>query len=38
MPRLVQYWICRLSVLEAAEVGPPWLLTRRGGRSPGAAA
>ena len=33
MPRLVQYWIPRLSVEEAAEVGPPWHLTSNGGFS-----
>ena len=34
MPRLVQYWMPRLSVEEAAEVGPPWHLTINGGFSP----
>ena len=35
MPRLVQYCMPRLSVLEAAAVGPPWHFTSNGGFSPG---
>ncbi len=38
MPRLVQYWIPRLSTLEAEAVGPPWHLTTSGGFSPGGGA
>ena len=38
MPRLVQYWMPRLSVEDAAEVGPPWILTTSGGTSPAGAA
>src|SRR3990170_3002310 len=33
MPRLVQYLICELSTVEVAPVGPPWLITNKGGSS-----
>ena len=32
-PLFVQYWIDKLSELLVAPVGPPWLITRRGGFS-----
>ena len=38
MPRLVQYWVESERVLEAADVGPPWLLTSTGAFSSAGAA
>ena len=35
MPRLVQNWLPKLNAVDAALVGPPWLFTSSGGRSPG---
>jgi hypothetical protein len=37
MPRLIQYCTSSESVLEAAEVGPPWLITSTGAFSPSGA-
>src|SRR5215210_7212177 len=33
MPRVVQNWTARLNDAKVDEVGPPWLITTRGGRS-----
>ena len=38
MPRVVQYWISRLSRALAADVGPPCETTISGGRSPSSGA
>ena len=37
MPRLVSSWTARLRPVEAADVGPPWLVTTSGGSSPSGA-